>query len=551
MIKLSGARTVRPALALVVLAGGAAASSPMPYEFGRCFSMSVGNSVSMSCVDAAGAPDPEAEAELRAHALTPEQARAAGCEPVEWDDGSEPSPAEPEIVTTDEPEPTPSPRTPDPAVTARVNRAWDRIERWLGTHASATLRKLGHPAEPEDLATWEGNGRNRLPDGLYASLLRHDGADGDFGEGFQLPPSHGLADVYSHFRMQESNCRDLVMTGPPEAADPDHGKWHGSLWPFAADGEGRELFVDPRTGRVGEKVWDGNVRYDGPMGWPSYPDLLEAVAASLEGGTALRDWYPTVTPGCELRWADEPADTLPTGCAGGPRPSPTPTPTEEPEPERPTDEEIRASGCRPDRRPPVVRTPDPAVTAKVDAVWRRIERWLARRAPVTYRTLYGPARPGEIAKVEAAMGMRFPDDLRASLLRHNGARYWGGFGPPPFYEYMSAKALYREWKMLCGIVLDGPGEMIGYWWDGHLLPFATTIDGGNMFIDTRTGKTGDYFNETGLNMEGDVVWPSYYALLKATAAALESGRPVRGWRPAVRKGELDWEPVEDAPAARD
>lgn len=100
---------------------------------------------------------------------------------------------------------------------------------------------------------------------------------------------------------------------------------------------------------------------------------------------------------------------------------------------------------------------------------------------------------------------------------------------------MPAKQIHSEWKMLCYIGPDG------YWRDGHLIPFAYAIDGGNLFIDTRTGKTGEFFNEDGLTLEGDVVWPSYLALLKATTRSLETGRPIRGWRPKVVKGALEWE----------
>ncbi|WP_433258193.1 hypothetical protein ACQPYK_22745 [Streptosporangium sp. CA-135522] len=47
------------------------------------------------------------------------------------------------------------------------------------------------------------------------------------------------------------------------------------------------------------------------------------------------------------------------------------------------------------------------MTAQVNAVWRQIERWLARKAPVSYRTLHWPAAPGRIAKAEAAMDLAF------------------------------------------------------------------------------------------------------------------------------------------------
>ncbi|WP_214411150.1 SMI1/KNR4 family protein [Sphaerisporangium fuscum] len=543
MIKLRGPRPLRAALAVVVLLGGTAASSADATKAVviACSMLSGGGSMSLSCGDL------ELEAEIRARALKPDEARAAGCEPITWDDGSDGgsniTANPPEMIATGEPEPTYSPRTPDPAVRARVDRAWDRVERWLGAHASATLRKLKFPATAQDLARWEAERGRRLPDDLYASYLRHDGADGNLGDGFRLPPAYGLLGLYEIDYVNREKCEDLVMDGDRSAADPAKGKWHGSLLPFGDSSRGQELFVDPRTGRVGESAWGENLRYDGPMGWPSYAALLEALAGSLEAGTPLRDWYPTVTATCELRWSPKPTGAPPANCAGGPRPAPAPTPTPAPEPteeEKPTPEEARATGCRPARRRPVVRMPDPAVAARVEATWRRIEAWLARRAPATYRTLRGPATPRAIARAEAAMGLTFPDDLRASLLRHDGAPRWGGFGPAPFYAYMPVKAVYSDWKMLCGIVLDGPADMAEGWWDGHLIPFASAIDGGNLFVDSRTGKTGEYFDEEGLTLEGDVVWPSYLALLRDTAESLRTGRPIRGWRPRVKKGELDW-----------
>ncbi|MFI7610003.1 hypothetical protein ACIBP6_02050 [Nonomuraea terrae] len=84
------------------------------------------------------------------------------------------------------------------------------------------------------------------------------------------------------------------------------------------DGDGRELSVDPRTARVGEAAPGEPPRYDGPMGWPSYVAMLEAVAGALEAGQPLRDRHPTVTAACEHRWSDRPS-VLPAGCAAGQR----------------------------------------------------------------------------------------------------------------------------------------------------------------------------------------------------------------------------------------
>ncbi|MFG6196900.1 SMI1/KNR4 family protein [Nonomuraea sp. JJY05] len=280
-----------------------------------------GGGMSLDCGDA------RTEAAMRARMLTGEQARQAGCpDLVEAEPAPSDEPGRTYFVNMDPPSEPPVPaRATDPAVTARVNAAWDTIERWLAAHASATLRKLSLPATPRDVDSWERYSGIKIPDALYASLMRHDGAGGNFGAGFQLPLDIGLATLSSYSSLHSYNCIDLIMAGSQEDADPDDGFWHGSLLPFASDGGGEELFIDPRTGRVGQKSGGRRIRYDGPMSWPSYLDLLEGVAAALESGGPLREWYPTVTAGCELHWADKPAASPPTNCAGAPRPSPTPT----------------------------------------------------------------------------------------------------------------------------------------------------------------------------------------------------------------------------------
>ncbi|OPG09985.1 SMI1/KNR4 family protein, partial [Microbispora sp. GKU 823] len=304
MIGLRWARVVRPALVAVLLMAGLVGEPDLMEDTVRCLSISFGGSTSLSC------GDPEFEAKVKADALTPEEAEAVGCPPIRWrDDWSVPKSnalRQPGAMSTEPAygEPTYTPRTLDPAVTARVNQAWDRIERWLGAHASATLRQLKFGAGPQDLARWEATHGRRLPDDLYASYLRHDGADGNLGAGFRLPRSYGLLGVSDIDYVNGSKCEDLVMRGDPDAADPEHGVWHGSLLAIGSDAGGRELFVEPRTGRVGEASWQEKLKHDGPMGWPSHAAMLEALAGALERGAALRDWYPVVTAGCELRWAE-------------------------------------------------------------------------------------------------------------------------------------------------------------------------------------------------------------------------------------------------------
>ncbi|WP_157253431.1 SMI1/KNR4 family protein [Nonomuraea typhae] len=511
--------------AVFALALLASVTVPIAYvaavEYSSCFGVN----------DHYSCSDPEYEAQLKAQAMTPEEARSVGCAPIYIGDDKPPAQPPAEVLYLPEDEPTAPPRTVDPALSARVNGAWERIERWLGAHASATLRALKHPVDFGLITRWEKDAR--LPDDLYASLLRHDGAEGNLGKGFQLPPDIGLADLSSSLNW--SNCLELVLDGSMDKANTEDGLWHGSLIPFGSNGHGDELFVDPRTGRVGDKRNQEHIDYS--RGWPSFVAMLEAVAASLEGGTPLRDRYPSVTAGCELRWAKEKPGPPPANCAGPPRPSPTPTPT--PEPPKPLTAAQKAErGCAPpSRKPPVVKYPPVKVQAEVDRAWRRIERWLARKAPKTLRTLNPPADAREIARAERAIGQSFPDDLRASLLRHNGVKDWG-FSFVPFYEPASVREIQREWTMMCGIITKAGWEYMPDWWHGRVIPFAPTNDGGHLYIDSATGTVGDYYNEDGLSPDE---YPSYLDLLRQTARDLEKGKSAGGWVVKVVKGELDWD----------
>ncbi|WP_449065183.1 SMI1/KNR4 family protein [Planomonospora algeriensis] len=213
-------------------------------------------------------------------------------------------------------------------------------------------------------------------------------------------------------------------------------------------------------------------------------------------------------------------------------------------------------GAAPDRDcAPAVRTaaavrrPDPRTVRAVNRQWARIERWLKANAPETYRTLAGPARARTIAVAEAQMGLRFPDDLKASLLRHNGARSSGRAWGFPFFLYRIAdvRTIRDTWRSLCAIDgEDEAGDPRTAWWDGRMIPIGADGLGNHLVIDSVRRDVGESDHEGSLGFApGDVPIRSHHALLRMTADALESGGPIGYWRPVVVEGELSWE-VEDA-----
>jgi len=218
-------------------------------------------------------------------------------------------------------------------------------------------------------------------------------------------------------------------------------------------------------------------------------------------------------------------------------PTPDPAPTWSPD-----------LDCRPPGAEPRRRALDPKVVRAVNRQWRRIEAWLRINAPRTYATLGKPGRAGTIAVAEAQMGLRFPDDLRASLLRHNGVvrsrdtAAFGFLGKP----YLSVREIRDHWRLLCETDQEdqsdgGVADPRAQWWDGRMIPFAENGMGDHLVIDSVAGDVGSSEQEGTMSFRpGEVAIPSYYALLKATADAMENGGSIGHWRPERVAGELGW-----------
>ncbi|MEV4108891.1 SMI1/KNR4 family protein [Nonomuraea sp. NPDC049695] len=228
-----------------------------------------------------------------------------------------------------------------------------------------------------------------------------------------------------------------------------------------------------------------------------------------------------------------PTPTARPSAMGTPSPIPTGPPVEIPDP-----------NCSPAPRPVTVRPIDPEIRRAVNRQWRRIERWLRANAPRTYRTLAGPGRARTIAIAESQMGVDFPDDLRASLLRHNGSRGRSVFG---FWfhgaDTLGVREIRDTWRRLCSWERTDLGDdPATEYWNGRMIPFLyfaerDSEDMAYAVVDSAGGAVG--WDDTISGMAPRL--PSTYALLRAVADALEHGRAVDGWRPAVQRGVLRWD----------
>ncbi|MGW7482450.1 SMI1/KNR4 family protein [Nonomuraea muscovyensis] len=243
------------------------------------------------------------------------------------------------------------------------------------------------------------------------------------------------------------------------------------------------------------------------------------------------------------------------------------------------------SGCGPRPRPVVVRPLDPKVRRAVDRQWRRIERWLRTRAPRTYAALDRPGRAATIAVAESQMGVDFPDDLRASLLRHDGSAAFG-FGQP---AHLGVREIRDAWRALCREEGLRRATVPGGQWHGGLIPVQRRADGGWSVLQARTGDAArrpatpdsqampdaQGTRDAQTMPEGQAMpegqsrpytqgpQPTarderrtarrtyeHYALLRATADALEEGGLVQGRKPRVVRGSLRWTPPNRTPPGR-
>ncbi|MFI6531022.1 SMI1/KNR4 family protein [Nonomuraea sp. NPDC050547] len=183
--------------------------------------------------------------------------------------------------------------------------------------------------------------------------------------------------------------------------------------------------------------------------------------------------------------------------------------------------------CTPARRPVAVRPIDPAVKRQVTREWRRIERWLKANAPTTYRTLGGPGRARTIAVAESQMGVNFPDDLRASLLRHNGGNdvIAGGLD-------LTIRQIRDTWRGQCRVE--------GEWWQApRMIPFQYRWSGRWAVVDAASHNVSWDDDVAGFGLDADPTPVTF--LLRTTADVLERGGDVAGWTPKAERGVLQWE----------
>ncbi|MFF3095758.1 SMI1/KNR4 family protein [Streptomyces cyaneofuscatus] len=153
--------------------------------------------------------------------------------------------------------------------------------------------------------------------------------------------------------------------------------------------------------------------------------------------------------------------------------------------------------------------------------WLRIETWLSREAPRD--ALPGPASLEDVEELEARIGVQLPDDVRESLLRHNGTDVVQLV--PPNYCLHGTKGMQEKYL----------SPQFPYRGDRHYVPIAH-LGRTQMLVDVRNGQIGKHDVEWGKYVWLESEWATSFArLLEYVANALWSRDGV------ARLGQDEWQ----------
>ncbi|WP_328972333.1 SMI1/KNR4 family protein [Streptomyces sp. NBC_00239] len=191
----------------------------------------------------------------------------------------------------------------------------------------------------------------------------------------------------------------------------------------------------------------------------------------------------------------------------------------------------------------------------VEESWTRIESWLAVHAPAARARLRPPALPQDIEAAERRLGVTFPPELRASLLRHDGVELEDGTPVLAYYGPLSGvDDIVRSTEFLRDVGADleddeeeydeDARDEFAYWPQERLLITLgigwQSSDG--LFLVTRPGRhhgrIGRYFDEDSPSF---TPWQGLGDLLADFASALEAGTRFDGRIPLAVDGVLIWD----------
>ncbi len=166
-------------------------------------------------------------------------------------------------------------------------------------------------------------------------------------------------------------------------------------------------------------------------------------------------------------------------------------------------------------------------------LWTRLESWLSSNAPDLVDQLRPGADEQALSAVEQDLGLKLPDDLRASLAVHDGTEECAGLIGG--WDLLPAEFIASEARLMRGMVDDGSfGEatadphpkLATAWWNPAWIPIVSSGSGHFLCVDLAPGPEGRagqivlFLHDASQRY---VVAPSYRAWLEAVVRDLERG----------------------------
>jgi cell wall assembly regulator SMI1 len=191
-----------------------------------------------------------------------------------------------------------------------------------------------------------------------------------------------------------------------------------------------------------------------------------------------------------------------------------------------------------------------------DKLWEHFESVLAQRAPELLAALLPPATANEIEATEAELSFKFPSDLRAAYLRHNGSSpddsypgffvkgrtHWFSLSEMKDYWAASRQLALEIWPDNCDSAPEAgknQHKVRGDAWNVGRIPVAKVNGSDHFFVDLLPGATGTVGQLVrDMEMWGDctdesVVATSFDAYVALFTERLEQGLisydPVKTW----------------------
>lgn len=174
----------------------------------------------------------------------------------------------------------------------------------------------------------------------------------------------------------------------------------------------------------------------------------------------------------------------------------------------------------------------------LENAWLRIEDWLHAHLPAETIGLNPPASQAELAEAEQTLGVRLPEAVRASYLRHNGqstdsvSLLYG-------WKWLTLNEICEEWAewqeilesgALDDLVNEGdPLKLQSDWWHPGWIPLTASGNGDHCCLDLAPGPAGqvgqiiEVWHDDSLR---NLLAPGFAEWITDYADALEAGEYV-------------------------